>query len=201
MKSKFIYQLILVCTIVLVGLISCKSEKGLMTEKLKTFISNFEQKAIPAFKDYTSTYFNATISGKKEDYDKAAELQIKFNKIFTNKDDFKLLKEIKESNAISDELLNRQLDVLYRAYLKNQIDEKKLEEIIKLQMEIENKFSTFRAKVRGKSITDNEIEETLKNSTDSKLLKETWEASKEIGALVASDVLKLVRMRNETARE
>lgn len=201
MKSKFIYQLLILFAIISLELISCKSERGIMTEKLQTFISTFEQKAVPSFKDYTSTYFDATISGKKEDYDRAAELQIKFNKIFTNKDDFKLLKEIKESNAISDELLNRQLDVLYRAYLKNQIDEKKLEEMIKLQMEIENKFSTFRAKVRGKSVTDNEIEETLKNSTDSKLLKETWEASKQIGSLVSSDVLKLVRMRNETAKE
>ena len=98
-------------------------------------------------------------------------------------------------------MLNRQLDVLYRAYSKYQVDEKKLEAIVKLSTEIENRYSTFRAEVGGKKLTDNQIEETLKNSTDSKTLKETWLASKKIGNAVADDILRLVKMRNETAKE
>lgn len=179
----------------------CSSKEGKMTQELKTFIINFESKAAPAYKDYALAYFNATISGKTEDYDKSSDLEIKYNKIFSNKDDFAILKKIKESNLIKDELLNRQLDVLYRAYSKYQVDEKKLEAIIKLSTEIENRFSTFRAEVGKKRLTDNQIEETLKTSTDSKTLQETWMASKKIGNVVANDILRLVKMRNETARE
>ena len=172
-----------------------------MTQELKTFITNFESKAALAYKDYAIAYFNATISGNKEDYDRSSDLQFKYNKIYSSKDDFAILKKIKESNSIKDELLNRQLDVLYRAYSKYQIDEQKLEAIVKLATEIENRYSTFRAEVGGKKLTDNQIEETLKNSTDSKTLQEAWTASKKIGKVVADDILKLVKMRNETARE
>ena len=180
---------------------NCQTSEDKMTQDLNTFITNFESKAAPAYKDYALAYFNATISGKSEDYDKSSELQFKFNKIFTSKDDFAVLKKIKESNSVKDELLNRQLDVLYRAYAKNQVDEKKLESIIKLATDIENRYSTFRAEVRGKKLTDNQIEESLKNLTDSKVLQETWEGSKKIGRVVADDIIKLVKMRNETAKE
>lgn len=199
-KSKStIYLLILLIQVL--NFSGCTKKEEKMTEELKNFIEEFESKAIPAYKDYQLAYFNATISGKTEDYDKSSELQIKYNKIYTNKEEFVLLKKIKESDSITDSLLKRQLDVLYRAYGKNQIDEKKLEEIIKLSTDIENRFSTFRAEVKGKRLTDNEIEEILKTSKDSKTLQETWMASKKIGKLVAEDIIKLVKMRNETARE
>ncbi|NWF89652.1 MAG: M2 family metallopeptidase [Ignavibacteriaceae bacterium] len=172
-----------------------------MTQELRNFIIKFEEKAAVAYSENALAYFNATISVKTEDYNKSSELQIKYNKIFSNKDDFALLKKIKESNSINDEPLKRQLDVLFRAYSKYQIDEKKLEEIVKLGTDIENRYSTFRAEVGGIKLTDNQIEEKLKNSTDSKILQETWLASKKIGNAVAKDILKLVKMRNETAKE
>lgn len=190
-----------VLLIVLLSFFGCQNQEEKMVKEFKKFLENFEKRAIPAYKDYMLAYFNATISGKKEDYDKSSELQIKFNKIFSNKEDFSLLKKIKESNSITDELLNRQLDVLYRAYSKNQIDEKKLEEIIKLSTDIENRFSTFRAEAGGKKLTDNEIEEILKTSTNSEKLKETWLASKKIGKEVAEDIIKLVMLRNNTAQQ
>ena len=180
---------------------ACKTSEDKMTQELKSFISSFETKVAPAYRNNTLAYFDATISGKTEDYDKSSDLQIKYNKIFSNKDDFTLLKKIKESNSITDELLKRQLDVLYRAYSKYQIVEATLEAIVKLGTEIENRYSTFRAEVDGKRLTDNQIEETLKNSTDSKTLQETWLASKKIGNVVEEDILKLIKMRNETAHD
>jgi peptidyl-dipeptidase A len=200
LDQKNIFNLFLIISSILV-FNGCKTPEDKMTEELKNFVTNFESKAAPAYKDYALAYFNATISGRTEDYDKSSELQIKYNKIYSNKEDFTLLMKIKESNSITDELLKRQLDVLFRAYSKYQIDEKKLEDIVKLGTEIENRYSTFRAEVDGKKLTDNQIEETLKKSTDSKTLEEAWTASKRIGKVVASDILKLVKMRNETAQE
>ncbi len=190
--------LIFIFIIILNG---CKTSEDSMTQELRNFITKFEGNAVSAYRDNALAYFNATISGKTEDYDKSSELQIKYNKIFSNKEDFALLKKIKESNLITDELLKRQLDVLYRAYSRYQVNEKKLEAIVKLGTDIENRYSTFRAEADGKKLTDNQIEEALKSSTDSKILQEAWLASKKIGRVVSEDILKLVRMRNETARE
>ena len=53
----------------------------------------------------------------------------------------------------------------------------------------------------GKKLTDNEIEEILSTSKDSKELEAAWLAHKKIGPVVAEDVKKLVKMRNEVAKE
>jgi len=172
-----------------------------MTEEFKRFIKDYEAKAVPLFTEANTAYFNATISGKEEDYKKAADLQVQLSKIYASKADFAKLKRFKDSNTIQDELLNRQLIKIYNAYASSQIDEKKLEEMIRLQNETEKKFSTFRAEVNGKKITDNEVENTLKTSTDSKLLEASWSASKEVGGVINDNLIKLVNLRNEAALE
>lgn len=183
-------------------LTSCENpEKARMTEEFKQFLTEFEAKVAPLSREQNLAYFTATISGKDEDYEKSTELQIQLSKKFSNKEEFDNLKRFREANAIDDPLLSRQLDVLYRAYLEKQLDEEKLEEIIKLQNEIEKTFSTFRAEVNGQQHTDNEIEEVLKSSTRSDVLQNAWEASKKIGEVVSTDVLKLVDLRNAAARE
>jgi len=121
--------------------------------------------------------------------------------IFANKEDFQTLKSIKESDEIKDSLLNRQLLVLYNSYVPNQVDTAKLNKIISLATLVEKKFSNFRAEVNGKKYTDNEIEDILSASTDNKELEAVWKAHKKIGALVQSDLLELVKERNEVARE
>lgn len=172
-----------------------------MTEEFKTFVKQFEAKVIPLHKQATLAYFNATISGKEEDYRWAADLEIQLTKILASKEDFATLKRIRAANTISDPMLRRQLEVLYLAYLEKQLDEDKLEQMIRLQNENEKNFSTFRAEVNGKKLTDNEIEEILHTSTNNTELQTTWMASKEIGSIVADDILRLVHMRNEAAHE
>ncbi|MFZ1730323.1 MAG: M2 family metallopeptidase [Bacteroidota bacterium] len=189
--------------LVLLGLLSScgTSEKERMTEEFKTFLKSYESKVIPLSKDAALAYFDATISGKEEDYTHAADLEVALTKVYADKKDFATLKRIRDAKALTDPMLQRQLDVIYLSYLEKQIDEKKLEDMIRLQNENEKKFSTFRAVVNGKQLTDNEIEEILRTSTNSTELEAAWTASKEIGKVAAPDVLRLVRMRNAAARE
>jgi peptidyl-dipeptidase A len=141
------------------------------------------------------------VTGKAEEYDKSSELNIQLSKIYADKAAFAKLKEFKESAKITDTLLTRQMTVLYNTFLANQVDEKKMEELIKAQTKLEQKYSTFRAMVDGKKYTDNEIESVLKNSANNKELEKYWLASKQIGDTVAPNVIRLVKMRNEMARE
>lgn len=177
------------------------SEKDRMTEEFKAFVKKFEAKVIPLHKQAALAYFNATISGKEGDYTRAADFEVQLTRVFASKEDFETLKRIREANTLSDPVLRRQLDVLYLSYLEKQLEEGKLEEMIRLQNENEKKFSTFRAEVEGKKLTDNEIEEILRCSTNSIELEAAWLASKKIGSVVADDTLRLVRMRNEAAHE
>jgi peptidyl-dipeptidase A len=184
-----------------VAIIGCQPSKEEMERKLTNFIADYEAKVKPLEKEANVAYFEATISGKEEDYKRAGELQVKLSKIYADKEAFATLKEIKASGAVEDELLERQLTVLYNAYAGSQIDEEKLEKIIEAQTDLENRFATFRATIGGEEYTDNEIEEILKTSTDNARLETAWKASKAIGPTIVDQALELVKLRNEAARE
>jgi peptidyl-dipeptidase A len=98
-------------------------------------------------------------------------------------------------------VLARQLDVLYNAYLENQIEPELLKKIVDLGTQIEKSFSTFRGAIEGKKVTDNEIKEILKIETDSPKRKQAWLASKQVGAAVAGDLVRLVKLRNQAAQK
>ncbi|MFA4852487.1 MAG: M2 family metallopeptidase [Bacteroidales bacterium] len=195
------------CALTLIGIAlltngcgsSNKNEKTV--KEFKEFIETFESKLIPLYKECNLASWNANITGKDEDYKKAADLQFKLNKLFSDKVDFEKLKTFKESIAITDTLEKRELELLYNGFLANQIDTAKLKVIIDMESEIEKKFNTFRAEINGKQYTDNQIESILKNSTNSDSLKEAWLATKKSGKNVSEDVLKLIKKRNEVAKE
>lgn len=199
MKNKFLLGAILLGFGI--TLISCKStpKKEDMNEKLKNFIHHYEMQVKDLNKEMAEAYFVAAVSGKEEDYKKSAEAEIKLNGIHSNSNDFAALKEIKESGEVTDPLLLRELNTIYNMYLPNQLDKVTLDRLVKMQNNIEMKYSTFRAVVGDDTLSDNEIEEVLKTSTDNDYLKNTWLAHKKIGNEVAADILALVKLRNEVA--
>jgi len=178
---------------------SNKNEK--IVKEFQDFIKAYEAKDAPLYNETCLASWNAQISGKKEDYEKSAALSYKYKLIYSNKDDFAKLKKIKESGAITDTLLSRELTLLYNAYCSKQYDTVKMKKIVDLESTIERKFNTFRAVVGKDSLTDNKVEDILSTSTDSKKLEEAWLASKKSGKNVAEDVIKLIKLRNEEAKE
>ena len=169
-------------------------------KSFQEFLKELEQKLIPLSRECNELFFNATISGKDEDYKKSEECQIKLEHIFSNKEDFEYLKSIRADAESFGGLDKRQYEKVYKSYLSNQIDEKLLDEMIRIQTEIEKKFAKFRPKIAGKSVTDNEIDEILTTTTDQKEAEAAWLASKEVGTEVAETVKKIVRLRNEAAK-
>ena len=170
-----------------------------METEFLQFVNEFENKVIDLSKELSLSNYTATISGKPEDYAKTTELELKLKKIFSNKEDFAKLKKIKESNTIENEVILRELDILFNSYSEFQIDEELLEKTISLSSKIEQQFSTYRPEVKGKKITDNEIDKILESSKDSVVLENTWKASKQIGKLVSEDVIQLAKLRNKAA--
>jgi len=172
-----------------------------MRERFRTFMHDQEALIAPLQKDAALAYWEAATTGKDEAYQKQAELQTRLETVFTDSKAFAFLKEARASGAITDPLEKRQLDSLYLAYLGRQLDPQVLARIIAKQSEVEKKFNTFRARLDGKEITDNEIEEVLKSSTDRARRKSCYLASKQVGVVVAADVVVLAKLRNEAARK
>ena len=180
--------------------VSAKNSTSENEKKVKEFIQSYEAKVDPAYKNATTAMFDAKISGKEGDYKKSSEKQIELSKIFSNKDDYAQIKALRKLK-LKDKDLKRELELIYNAYTSNQIAPEKLEAMIKLQTEMENKYSTFRASVDNKQLTDNEVEKVLKTSTNSDEVEKAWKASKVIGKVVVDDMKKLIVMRNNAAKE
>jgi peptidyl-dipeptidase A len=175
---------------------SCTTKQEKMENRLKTFIAAYETRIIPLYKEMALTSWNANISGSDEDWKKSEKAAFAFASVFTDKESFQALKEIRDAGVVTDPLLARQLELLYQSYLGGQVDTALLAEQIKMETEVGKKYSNFRMTIDGKKLSDNEVENILRNSTDSKKLKEVWEGSKMIGPFVSEDLIKLVKHRN-----
>lgn len=197
---KRIYLLV-TCTIVISFLFACTSKQEKMENRMRQFITIYEAKIIPLSKEASLASWNANITGTDEDYAKSEKASFALAEVYTDSTAFAELKEIKESEAVRDSLLARQLDLLYNAYLGGQVNPALLAEQIRMETDISKKYSNFRAKLNGKELSDNQIEEILRNSTNSKDLQAAWEGHKMIGPVVSDDILKLVKHRNLIAQK
>src|SRR5262249_21269986 len=99
-----------------------------------------------------------------------------------------------------DPLTRRRVDRLYLAYRAKQAPVDMLDRITKAEAAVQETYSTFRADFEGRKVSDNELEEVLRGSTDSARVQAAWEARKQIGPVVATDLRHLAHLRNEAAR-
>ena len=179
----------------------CTSKQEQSENRMKEFIAGYETIAVPLFREAALASWNANITGTPEEWAKSEKASFELAKIFTDTSSFAKLKELKNSGFVKDSLLARQLELLYNAYLGGQIEPELLAQQIKMETEISQKYSNFRATLNGKELSDNQVEEILRNSKVSTELKAAWESHKMIGPVVAEDIIKLVKHRNMIARK
>ncbi len=172
-----------------------------MEKEFLQFVEEYESFISPLEKEFNQTYFDASIEGKEELYKKAAELELKISGYLADKERFQFIKEVKESGSLQEQITKRLCDQLYNSFAANQYSKELLEEIVELSNKLEERYATFRAELNGSKITDNQIDDTLKNTNDSEEAEAYWKASKQIGAEVRENVLKLVKLRNRAAVE
>lgn len=196
MKTLANMLTILTTSVFLFGCASNVKEK-----ELESFITAHVEKIKPMAKEANLAYWKAANSGKSEDYDRVSDLTLEIRQIYSDPGDFALIKDIKGSGRVKRAILARQLDVLYNAYLENQIEPELLKKIVDLGIKIEKDFSTFRGTIEGEIVTDNQIKEILKTEINSTKRRQAWLASKQAGAVVADNIIRLVKLRNEAAQK
>ena len=168
--------------------------------ELKELLTKIENEVKPLRIESNIAMWNGSISGNEEDFAKSAQAQEKVTAYLSDKEIFSQLKSFKESGKIKDPVLARQLDVVYNQFLANQADIALLNKIISKSTNLERMYGEYRASLRGKSITDNDVENILRSSTDNTELQQVWESHKGIGRVVEKDLIELVKMRNEVAQ-
>jgi peptidyl-dipeptidase A len=173
--------------------------KNAQEVEMQKFIDDYLSQVQPLAKEAALAYWQAATVGDEASFEKYSEFDLQIRQLQSDTAKFAQLESLRASGEITDAHLNRQLDLIYNAYLPNQIDAELLESIVRQSSVVEQKFSTFRGEMNGKKLSNNDIDNVLKNETNSRIRKETWEASKQVGAVVATDVIELARLRNESA--
>jgi len=168
--------------------------------EIKEFLDKVNSELKELLKEVSLNYWNLATTGEKEWEEKLKESDFKLRKYLSDREKFKIVEKYLKDTSLS-KIEHRQLILLRNEMLPNQINEEKLKELSTKEIEIESIFANFRAKIDGKEVSDNEIVEILRKEKDSSLRKKAWEASKEIGEIVAPKIYDLVKLRNSIARE
>jgi peptidyl-dipeptidase A len=166
----------------------------------RSFVAKHEIRIHPLERAANLAWWNANISGKNEDFQAKEDAQNRLDLALSNHNAFAALKALK-GGTISDPILAREVAVLYLMYLEKQVEPSLLRQITAKANAVEKTFNTYRAKVKGKEMTDSEVRKVLKESKDSAQRQAVWEASKEVGPLVEANLKELAKLRNEAARQ
>jgi len=183
------------------GLLVCGCAPGANEKRLAAFVVAHVAKVEPLTTKANLAYWDAATTGRAEDYRRFSALQLAIRQIYSDPCDFAMLKELKESGVITDPVLARQLEVLYYAYLTNQIPADLLKQIVELDTKVQEKYNTYRGEIDGKKVTMSDIYTIMTTETDVRTRELAWRASKEVGNVIVADLLQLVRLRNRAARK
>lgn len=169
--------------------------------ELAGFIQAHEAQMAPLWAQANLTYWDATTTGKPEAWEKLKELQLQTSEIYSNREDFARIKAFRESGAIGEPRLARQLDKLYYAYVRNQIEPGLLAQIVKLDAQVQETYNSYRGTVDNQPVTMSEIYTIMTTESDVAKREAAWLASKEVGNVIIDDFLRLVNLRNQAARQ
>lgn len=166
----------------------------------KAFIQTHEERVKPLERQSNLTWWLANVSGKDEDFKRKEEAQNRLDAVLAETEPFAKLKQLKKAPP-KDPILAREVEVLYLQYLEKQVDKELLKQMTAKANAVEQAFNVFRAKARGKELTDSEVRKVLKNDKDSSYRRDVWEASKKVGSVVEADLKALAKLRNEAAKQ
>ena len=164
----------------------------------ETFVTDMVQRCAPMENKLCSLYWTLATTGDETVAKELSEIEKTLKLNFSNPNELAQLKKWK-NDGIKEENLARQVDLLIKAYIPNQLDEKTIADLVDKQTELENIFNTFRAELDGKKRTNNDLKDILKIEKNDEQRKEVWEATKQIATEVADKIHILAKKRNAAA--
>ena len=173
-----------------------------MSSDVQGFVDDYSAELREAEIAAASAQWDMETTGSEETKARVVETEIHYNAIFRRPDDWaRVQRTYQDRSVIAGSDLRRQMEILYRQFVGNQDQPDRFERRAKLAADVSADFTSFRATVAGDQVSDNQINQILRESTDSGAVEEAWRAGKEIGPVVARRVVELAQLRNEAARD
>jgi len=213
-KVLFILAIVLLQT-------GCMNEKQQADSILRHYI---KQKVDP-IRNYQMesemALWNATVTGTELDYQKLIDIELNFiqtnqrsvnlfapdrfltlsQNVFTNQQDFELLRKLKDSRLISDTILNRQLNELFQTFMSSQIETERYQNYVKREIELWQAFSVLKVEIDGKKYSGVQLDSIRKKTNEPKIIDTIFESNREVGSQIAADLIRNIKERNDFAVE
>ena len=174
---------------------------GARERELAEFLERYLAEMRPLELQHNQAFWLANTTGEARYEEESARLDATMRLVLARREAYQQLTRLRDGGSLADPLLDRQLVLLHHAHRARQLSPEMIERQVQLEKTLESRFNQFRAQLDGRSVTDNELVDVLRQSDDVALRRRAWEASKQIGPEVESDLLALVRLRNEGARQ
>ena len=155
----------------------------------------------PLWLESKVSWWEANITGSDSAFARKKAADKALVDLHSDREFFARLREQKANKQVTDPVLRRQLDVMYRAFVPGQADPQLQKRIVDLENEVEQVFNMFRSRIRKETLTENEVRAILTNTTDSAAAEAAWKAYMKVGQTVADKLRELVDLRNEMARQ
>lgn len=168
--------------------------------EFQKFLEEFIPKVQKKSKQVNLASWILETTGSNDAASLKAALETELRLLYNDRAVFEKLLAFDKDPSITDPLLKRQLNVLIRTFKPNLIKAELLEEISEKEAELSLIYSNFRPQLDGKSLSENDVREILKNESDVEQRKKAWEASKEIGHVLAPHIIEMVHLRNKAAK-
>jgi peptidyl-dipeptidase A len=169
-------------------------------ELARDFLRHVEGELKPLAKAVNLAHWEASTTGTADALERATAAETAIRKFLSSKPHYDRIVEFLESEGLHDSALRRQLELLALDYRPNLLPEAVIEDLVRRSNQIQSEFYTFRSKLDGKDVTNNQILDILRSERDERRRRAAWEASKQIAPRVADALLDLVGHRNEAAR-
>lgn len=185
-------------TVMLAVVLGCGNSSKREEADLIDFIMRYERRMVSLTEEINHTCWKFAETGSLRYLNRLDSLRLIQIECLHDAKAFAYLAKIRENGRIKDAYLLRQADILYRLYLPCQASIALQKQIIRLDTYLH--LQTWsRLKSCESDMRDGRLQHA--SLTENKRLKKKWEDWRESGCVLADSILKLVRLRNEVARE
>jgi len=155
----------------------------------------------PLFLESRQAEWAASNSGSDEDYSRVRTVAKALVDLHSDRQVFEKLNDLRASGQISNPVLRRELEVMYRAFLPGQADPELRKRIVDLEADLDQIFNTHRSRVGEQTLTENQVRAILAETAVSADAEAAWKGYMEVGQKAAAKLAELVRLRNQMARQ
>ncbi|MCO4769024.1 MAG: M2 family metallopeptidase [Deltaproteobacteria bacterium] len=164
----------------------------------RAFVAAYESTLRPMRQRHGDVYWRFALSGDTAHQAELETIEGEMSQLHADEAAYGALDRW-AAQGTDDALLARQIALLLPEFRRGQAPEALRLRIIKLGLETEETFTTFRPVVGGRRMASNEMDRELLVSNSDARRREVWEATRAIGRHARGSVVELAQLRNEVA--